>query len=948
MQNFSKAYGILPQTSEQVKPKVNLFDFSQKSTVQPQATNFVQNIKPVVKQPIQQPTPKSGFSIVPQASADNWSNWNIIQTFLDDSKNKPELDSRRKAVIQMLQNQEDESFIQDTIVNKMWYKWTTQPVQQPQEQKSIISNWFDSTLPWQMYNVAQWVKEHLPWAIEKIGETFMWWLKRVWEAGDILKKDKFAVWEAWLTAIAWIWQSIFSPITWAVWEAVQTWVEQIPQWVKDDIGKKVQPTIEGVKTWYNSQSTLQKKNLKGLWLSIETLSNFYWWKVATPVVQKTWKEIVNLWKWIINTPKTIKNSINQSFQKTAEQISTKANRFRAWINWNPTQKFIDITWETPWEFAVRRWLTTVWDDALIEWNNFYRLSLKEADNAFDAIPDKITSWVNKEWKDVLTPIINDLDKRLSYVDSPDMNKIKEYKAKLDSWEWLTMSEINDTKRVYSKNFKYTFANNVWEDAIRSSNLQNNLRKWQFEKAKEFWLTNIDEINKNTQAWRMFTDELWKSLKRSSWNNAIWLTDWIALSWWNPTNIAMFLWKKAVQSNIIKNKFIKTFWKTTKNPIIKASNLTSNWKTYVTNNGVLRNMSTSSNKPVLALPEWKKPAIITPHTIEKWVILESKKWLEKTKFGINKNNPEAFNYKLSKQIISETNKPTWWKYGKSWFVNPWAIWKDIKRFWKAIKDWGNKTSYVPNKRASIWITKPDDLINEAKKYKSANEFVNEQRRLRVKWQRWWSAPWRWDINLVNALKWKHNQPKDIFDITRIDAPELIKTKEAIKEASKTWEITIYRAVPKNINNFRDWEWVYFNKDMANLHWTNALDWDYKILSKKVKNNEVYWDWNDINEWGYDTWAWEKQLRLVYEEAKKQWLKIPEVKNIDNDLQVLKAEARRLENESEWGELWKVQKKIFDLENNQSNTITKPTWWKLWWLKQIYEQAHKSPIKKPRKL
>jgi len=41
-------------------------------------------------------------------------------------------------------------------------------------------------------------------------------------------------------------------------------VKQIPQWVKDDIGKKVQPTVEGVKTWYNSQTPLQKKNLKGL------------------------------------------------------------------------------------------------------------------------------------------------------------------------------------------------------------------------------------------------------------------------------------------------------------------------------------------------------------------------------------------------------------------------------------------------------------------------------------------------------------------------------------------------------------------------------------------------------------------------------------------------------------------------------------------------------------
>jgi hypothetical protein len=178
-----------------------------------------------------------------------------------------------------------------------------------------------------------------------------------------------------------------------------------------------------------------------------------------------------------------------------------------------------------------------------------------------------------------------------------------------------------------------------------------------------------------------------------------------------------------------------------------------------------------------------------------------------------------------------------------------------------------------------------------------------------------------MSLTKVLSWKHNQPSDYFEISKYDVPEIKKTKEAIKEAKKTWEITIYRAVPKNINNFRDWEWVYFNKDMANLHWNNALSWDYKILSKKVKNSEVFWDWNDINEWWYDTWTWEKQLRDIYKEAEKQWLKIPEVKNIDNDLQALKVEARRLENEGERWELWKVKERIFDLENNQSKTIKK---------------------------
>jgi len=46
---------------------------------------------------------------------------NPIQSFLNESKDNPELQSKRNAVIQMIQNGEDDSFIQDTIVNKMGY-----------------------------------------------------------------------------------------------------------------------------------------------------------------------------------------------------------------------------------------------------------------------------------------------------------------------------------------------------------------------------------------------------------------------------------------------------------------------------------------------------------------------------------------------------------------------------------------------------------------------------------------------------------------------------------------------------------------------------------------------------------------------------------------------------------------------------------------------------------
>jgi len=48
-----------------------------------------------------------------------------------------------------------------------------------------------------------------------------------------------------------------------------------------------------------------------------------------------------------------------------------------------------------------------------------------------------------------------------------------------------MTEINDIKRTYSQNFKYNWDQRASKEAVRSRNLQDNLRKAQFDKAREF-------------------------------------------------------------------------------------------------------------------------------------------------------------------------------------------------------------------------------------------------------------------------------------------------------------------------------------------------------------------------------------------------------------------------------------------------------------------------------
>lgn len=98
---------------------------------------------------------------------------------------------------------------------------------------------------------------------------------------------------------------------------------------------------------------------------------------------------------------------------------------------------------------------------------------------------------------MLKTTLDDLDGRLTRTRSPDANRLRKLKTKYED-SGLTMSEINEVKRLYSKNYKYTWVDAGSEPAITSRNLQDQLREWQFKVAEENGLTNLEDINKTTQ------------------------------------------------------------------------------------------------------------------------------------------------------------------------------------------------------------------------------------------------------------------------------------------------------------------------------------------------------------------------------------------------------------------------------------------------------------------
>ena len=188
-------------------------------------------------------------------------------------------------------------------------------------------------------------------------------------------------------------------------------------------------------------------------------------------------------------------------------------------------------------------------------------------------------------------------------------------------------------------------------------------------------------------------------------------------------------------------------------------------------------------------------------------------------------------------------------------------------------------------------------------------------------RGWSAPS--DPQLTRAERWEeikngenvdHNlediafgystQPLDIFTVKSLsliakDAVSqgtIAKLRKIVSEMRKQInengevndmpKVKVYRAIPKNVKaaNFRNGDWVTPSKEYAVLHGKNALNGAYKIQEFEVPANQLWWDGNDINEWGYDNGK-----NLVYKNTKNN-LKSNDLVTFDDNQDVIPLSKR----------------------------------------------------------
>lgn len=120
----------------------------------------------------------------------------------------------------------------------------------------------------------------------------------------------------------------------------------------------------------------------------------------------------------------------------------------------------------------------------------------------------------------------------------------------------------------------------------------------------------------------------------------------------------------------------------------------------------------------------------------------------------------------------------------------------------------------------------------------------------------------DVNLEDIALGYNLQPDDYFDNPRaymnntaygLESAHVIENAlDAIKNGEKDVKVKVYRAVPTSVKEgkLRNGDWVTPSKKYAEMHGDNRLDGKYRIIEDEVPANQLWWDGNDVNEFGFD--------------------------------------------------------------------------------------------------
>lgn len=120
----------------------------------------------------------------------------------------------------------------------------------------------------------------------------------------------------------------------------------------------------------------------------------------------------------------------------------------------------------------------------------------------------------------------------------------------------------------------------------------------------------------------------------------------------------------------------------------------------------------------------------------------------------------------------------------------------------------------------------------------------------------------DVNLEDIALGYSLQPDDYFSHPErysqntphgLESVKAINTAiDAIKNGEKDVKVKVYRAVPTSVKEgkLRNGDWVTPSKKYAEMHGDHRLEGKYRIIEDEVPANQIWWDGNDANEFGFD--------------------------------------------------------------------------------------------------
>lgn len=835
----------------------------------------------------------------------------------------------------------------------------------------------------------------ITWEIGWFMDFATWWRSETWKQAieaNKLAQESFTtpyVWTAW--ELAWRWMVDYALTKWA-WKV--TWL-----WTKFST---LSPTAQII-TWWAWYWALQPIWEKWSEVTIWDIATWAWiwawgwlvlWKVAIPAITKTvqkWMKYGTAFqKWWVewltkSVTRDIKapmTSIQQGIWQIADTLWTNINRMTKWeIN-----KFKTEIWVSPWKFLNDRWITQTWDELVDTLSKNLTQSRKEADKWLESIAWRFkwdtqeiatdiidtTTWKYKTIKQdpIKTMLEDNLKNASSKGMSKDSLKMKDLLEKYQEW-WLEMKEINEAKRWFNKNNKFSyFADDTTSRKGFVTELDNTIRNWQYNKAKELWFENLKEINKQTKAYYKLLEWVTKWNEWSKWNLPIWLSDWLAFN----ADPSVFLLKQVAWSWKVKTWTLKLLnklsWRS-KQLEVKPALITNKWKNVNNTN----NSNSSTNMENVELKNVKKPQVLSTTEKQKaWVLLKPKSttnaipntttikpkktWREVLKTKVDKN------FKLREEQILEEERNKFLN-----FIDRQKEWKkEFKSVWNIIKD---NPKYQ-------W------LLKQAEEKKAKNEKAIMTIYGELEWSKAWERVFNWYWADKEVIWISSTFPKYIPEksrttpiITRIikhlndwdvPNPKNVNVYEwyqaVIKRFESLWwdtKIFLKKLLP---SNFKEKAQDLVDKTMEKIGWKTNLMWnqgiwadktallkgsdDLKLLKQdeikniktnpKAKNQYVSWDFKPLTDldsdalfraiWTYDFDNIPKQVTLY------RWIK----SNKDFDLfdWDFLTKNKKIAQDFAWKN-WRV--KAFKV--NTKDLI----WSDFWYEEVIYKQAQKSkPLKK----